>query len=866
MIFPQDEPVYSPPHLRALAVLYRAIKRYWPDWCAIDPGIAPDLYSSAMLKRGNWLFDFIFPPFFKKIRFEVADETELTRAGREGTVVYVTRGAGQLEYNYFAHLFKEVGLPPSSFANDISFRRWMPWKEYKATLITQIEKMEKDGGIPNPVSSGWLTELIISGQSALLSLRGTELEDESILLSYSQKLLKAVIAAQRSGSRPVFLVPLEFVWDRRPSHATRTVIDILFGEKENPGRIRKIVLFWRNYGHRAVAKVGEPIDLGKFLGEDEKTSDEEQTRRLGRKIHESSRMERRTVTGPLVRSKSWFVERALADDAFQQQICELAALIHEPADDLRDLAKKYLGEIAADINYTYIEIGSLILKGVFRSLFSGLIFNEEGLAHAKRLYAKAPVVFVPNHKSHADYLILSHILYNNNMTIPHVAAGLNLSFWPLGPLFRRCGAYFIRRSFENNALYKASVETYLKVLLEEGYSQEFFIEGGRSRTGKMGLPRHGLLSMLSKPVREGSIEDLHFIPVSLTYDRVLEQGSYEDELEGAQKEREKPSHLLRLVKYLKRQKGRYGKIYVNFGAPVSYAEVAKEGAEGNVVDNVAQRICREVNRNIVVTPQSIVAMALLSSGPKPLKFEEIEKISDLYLKWLRAKGAKLSLSIETDQNTALRTALGSLVLNHYVSKNMGTGEALYVVDADKRLKLDYIKNGSVHFLASIGVAAILLLKNKDIKEEFVALRDLLKFEFRFSTSGTLDEHIRKIKGFLEGCGEDELKLFANIIGHYFESLKIAFLTVRTQKVAKEDEKDLVKAMMATGRNMLAQGHIMHAEAISRANFENALKLMRDLKILRDHSGEMGTKGRKIFSSTPNVALLTKLQVQLERLI
>ena len=118
-------------------------------------------------------------------------------------------------------------------------------------------------------------------------------------------------------------------------------------------------------------------------------------------------------------------------------------------------------------------------------MFDSFDVDGEGLTRAKELYAEGPVVFVPNHKSHADYLILSHILYHNGMTLPHIAAGINLEFWPLGPVFRRGGAYFIRRAFRDNPLYKAVLESYLEVLIKEGYSQEFFIEGGRSRTGKL---------------------------------------------------------------------------------------------------------------------------------------------------------------------------------------------------------------------------------------------------------------------------------------------------------------------------------------------------------------------------------------------
>ena len=862
MIFPQDEQIFAPWHLVLFKPVYNLIRRYRPEWCKIPAHIKPDIYASAMLQEGNWAFNLIFPPFFRKIRFEIADENEILRAGREGTIVYVARGIGQLEYNYFAHLFRETGLPLSCFANGISFRRWMPWQQYKSTLITQMETLKKNGGIDNPVTSGWLAKTVEEGKSVLLSLTPSELEDESILLSYSQRLLLSLITAQKKNSRPIFIVPLEFVWDKRPSRAEKSVIDILFGEKESPGRIRKAVLFWRNYGRRAVVKIGEPIGLSKFLGGENELKEDAQARRLAKELQTVIKMERRTITGPLIRPRGWFAERVLVDESFQQKVCEVAAKLGKPADDLMELAKRYVKEIAADINYTYIELGHRLLNWVFKSLFSGLIFNQEGLAQAKRLYSKAPVVFVPNHKSHVDYLILSYILYNNNMTIPHVAAGLNLSFWPLGPLFRHCGAYFIRRSFQNNELYRLTVETYLKILLEEGYSQEFFIEGGRSRTGKLLPPRHGLLSLLTKAVTSGDIKELHFVPVSFTYDRVIEQKSYEKELEGGAKEKEKPSHLLRLIKYLKRRKGRYGKIYVNFGHPISYRE-------GDVED-LAQNICREINRNLVVTPQSVVAAALLTNPERGLTLETVYERSKVFLDWLKYRGAPLSQSLLEDEKKALKGALDTLTANHYVTLHEETSEPLYAVEEDRRLKLEYFKNSSVHFFASIGVIATLLKRGAvfdadKLKADFEACRRLLKYEFRFSTSRPVNEHIKKITDFLITKDKSAFIQFSNMIANYFESIKIALAPIKWQKIERMDEKELIKEMTANGKNMLLLGQIKHTEAISKANFTNALRLMCDQKILRDHRDELGTRGRKIYSSLSNTEAIANLQVQLERL-
>lgn len=890
MKFSLSTELKRPWYLVVMLPAYRAIHRWRPSWLKPQAGIKTDIYASAMLREGNWLFNLIFPPFFKKIRHEVASEEKLREAISNGTIVYVMRKRGQLEFNYFGHLFNNLKLPLVTFANDISLRRWMRWPKLKASILVQMDNLDKLGGIADPLSSGYIKHQVEKNHPIILSLTPSELEDETVILSYSQKMIRTVISVQKNINTPIYLVPLEVIWDRRPAKTERTIIDILFGEKENPGRIRKMVLFWRNYRHRAVVRIGNPIDLSQVISAKSKTSDEGLAKKLGHDLLSALRLERRTISGPPIRPKSWFIERVLTDESFQQNLCTLAAELRKPADDLQELAKRYITEIAADINYTYIELAILIMKGVFKSLYSGLVYNKEGLKNIKQLYATTPIVFVPNHKSHFDYLLLSYILHNNYMTIPMVAAGLNLSFWPLGAILRRCGAYFIRRSFTNNKLYKACVETYIKVLLEEGYSQEVFIEGERSRTGKLMPPKHGIMRMLVEQTSADPDMDINFIPVSLTYDHVLEQKVYGKELEGAAKEKEKPSQVLRLFKYLKHQKPRHGKIYINFGEPISYRQTIKNIEMENASNSIINDVCHEINRNIVVTPKSLVALAILSHTERGSTLVSLNERTSLFLNYLRYKGVNLSQGIFLDPDAAISTALEGLVSSKLITGHDEALEAFYSFDEDKRLQLEYFKNGCSHFFASIGVFSVLLVnrlgKNTSLSldqivDEFLYCKELLKYEFQFSTRLSPEKHLQKILDYLasqnvialEKNGQFKLKKgadamltpFSNIVRNFFESQKIALASIKRESFKKKDERDLVKKMIQTGKNMLLLGHIHYREAVSKVNFSNALPLFCDLGILRDHSKELGTKGRKVFSTTNNKQLIQNLQVQLEKL-
>src|SRR4030042_2244475 len=167
-----------------------------------------------------------------------------------------------------------------------------------------------------------------------------------------------------------------------------------------------------------------------------------------------------------------------------------------------------------------------------------------------------PFVIIPCHRSHIDYLLLSYIFYKNNIQMPFVAAGTNLSFFPMGYIFRKSGAFFLRRSFKGNDLYAEVFAKYIKVLLKEGLPLEFFIEGGRSRTGKMVMPKYGLLSVIIQAYQEKAVDDLAAIPVYIGYDRVVEEKAYSQELGGAEKEKEKATQMIKSGKLLRKRHGR----------------------------------------------------------------------------------------------------------------------------------------------------------------------------------------------------------------------------------------------------------------------------------------------------------------------
>jgi glycerol-3-phosphate O-acyltransferase len=791
-----------------------------------------------------------------------------------------------LEYHFFNHLFLEKGLPLSGYCNALTLRRWMRWRDLKRTIIAQEHEIDRYGRPLDPAYHGLVEKMVIDGQSLFLEIPPSSLEDEGLSHTLPIQSLMALIQAQKKSERPISIVPLDFLWSRRPERPKRSVVDILFGEKESPGSIRKTVLFWRNYKRRAQATFGRPIDLTKFIQEGEGLPDQTLAKRLRSSLSVSLAAQRRTITGPPIRPHSWFIHEVMSDENLDAKTCRLAAKMGKGADELRELATRYVSEIAADVDYTYIELFDRLLGWTFRKLYDSFDVDTKGLGQAKELYEKGPIAFVPNHKSHVDYLLLSYILYNHGMTVPLIAAGENLNFWPLGKIFRHGGAYFIRRTFKDNPLYKAVLETYLKILLKEGYSQVFFIEGGRSRTGKLRHPRVGMVSMLRKAALEAGIRQMSFIPVSITYDRTIEQKSYVRELEGGEKKRETAGALLKLMKYIRRPRRPYGSIYVRFDEPVYALPPTTEGEKS--VKRLALNICHRINRRAVATPIAVAACALLSDARRGLTVEDFRRRANVIASYLSSTGAELSWRLKSSPEDSMEDALSTLADGKMVARRPNALEPYIVVDEDKRVPLSIFKNSVVHFMITIGVVSLALQKRAgkgetpQVSELVSALemaRGLLAHEFLFEgVERKAEKEVLEALNFLKDVeairmakdrvellpeGRWTISLFASQIQPFLETLLVALDFAAERMEPGMEEKALIPQIQNRGQALFLLERIHYREAVTRDGLRDSLKVLTSHNIIRS---ERATKDRIIYHPTGDPKAPINLQEALERFL
>jgi glycerol-3-phosphate O-acyltransferase len=329
-----------------------------------------------------------------------------------------------------------------------------------------------------------------------------------------------------------------------------------------------------------------------------------------------------------------------------------------------------------------------------------------------------------------DYLLLSYVLYTRGIVPPHIAAGVNLNLPVIGNLLRRGGAFFIRRSFRGNALYSAVFTEYVAQLVAGGYAIEYFVEGGRSRTGRLLRPKGGMVAMTVRAFLRQPTRPVLFQPVYIGYEKLMEGGSYLDELSGKAKDKESVWSLLWSIPRVLRQN--FGQVVVNFGEPIALGDVLAErvtGWDGEPLDDedrpdwlsdtvaaVAEKIQVNVNRAADVNPINLLALALLST-PKHAMGESDLLAQIALSKVLLAEVPYSDLVTVTPHAPEEIVAHGEeIAVLQRTAHPLGD---VLSVDDDNAVLLSYFRNNVVHLFTASAWIACCFLHNRRMARDSV---------------------------------------------------------------------------------------------------------------------------------------------------
>ncbi len=407
-------------------------------------------------------------------------------------------------------------------------------------------------------------------------------------------------------------------------------------------------------------------------------------------------LERQTLHSAVVGAKA--VKLAMREEVRSKNI---------PPTKAKQLAHDYLDEIAGDYREGLVRFADRILTPIWNKIYNGISVNNA--ATVRELARNGhEIVYVPCHRSHMDYLLLTYVIYHEGLVTPHIAAGINLNFWPAGPIFRKAGAFFLRRSFAGNKLYTAVFREYLELLFNKGYSVKYYPEGGRSRTGRLLPPKTGMLAMTLQAMQKGIQRPVSIVPVYIGYENVMEVGSYMKELRGKAKKKESPLQVLSAIKKLRN----YGHGYLNFGEPILLNQFLDEHAPdwslpvneedkkpswlSPAVNRLAGDVMLEINKSAAINGMALTALCLLASKTYKMSENELRQAIADYLDVFRAVPFSTTATIpDVDADTLLQSTLS---LKRFAVDTDDFGKMIAPLP-DKVAALTYYRNNIIHLFA-----------------------------------------------------------------------------------------------------------------------------------------------------------------------
>ncbi|MHC1562820.1 glycerol-3-phosphate 1-O-acyltransferase [Actinomycetospora sp. C-140] len=576
------------------------------------------------------------------------------------------------------------------------------------------------------------------------------------------------------------------------------------------------------------------------------------------------RAERR-VTGDRYKVPRLMAEQIVASAAVRRRAEALAEDLGLSVDEVLERTSGCLTEMAAVQSPPAIEAFRTVMSPLHRKAWD-VDVDTTSLESLREQGRTRPLVFLPSHRSYADPLVLAEVLHAHDFPRNHVLGGNNLAFWPLGTLGRRAGIVFIRRSFGDDAVYKFAVREYFGHLLDKRFNLEWYIEGGRTRTGKLRPPKYGLLRYLvdaADQLPEGSPgADPLLVPVSIHYDQLHEVGALAAEQGGAGK---KAEGLGWLAGYMRDQQRRIGAARIRFGEPLALRDALAEAGEGrSQLEKVAFRICVGINRATPVTPTSVVTFALLGAGGRALTFEQVRAVVEPVRRLLERHPAIGDLS----SDESLDETLGRLVSVGVVERFDGGPQTVWSIGSDRHHVAAFYRNGVLHHLLTRAVLEMGLLaavesadaRGSELPQEEILevcweaalqLRDLLKFEFFFPRKREYrDELLGELRrlapdwtdapasphGAAALLGRAELLVAPRTLLPFVEAQWVAATVLADQEGAVDDRDAFLDACTGLGQQWWRQQLLHGADVVSRELFSSALRAADNRGLLGADAG------------------------------
>lgn len=815
------------------------------------PYVPIELYRSAMVRVWGILYYLRgLSVFFRKLRLTDAAVERVRQASNKGPVVYVLRTRSKIDYLALNEVLRRRRLPLADYGTGISMIALQPLADAVPMLWRKVLWFFRNGRLPNPVDVGWLSRAVAAGSNAAVFLRQAPRWNDFFSPPEWPDPIPALLDAQRAGEQPVQLLPVVVIWQREPERARSSTMRALLGTEDSRGTMGKLfgVLFGRR---KAIVQIGEPVDVGEYLERYPDDEPKREAKRLRLMLRRYLFREQQVVRGPALKSPSWTRRLVLGSSRIQTLVqAEAQATRRSVPSVQREVLAAY-DKMAARFSYGLIAPAQVLTRFLWNTIFRGIDVRPEDVERIRQAKREGVAVLVPSHRSHLDYVLLSSILHEHDVVIPHVIAGDNLSFFPLGALFRRLGAIFIKRSFRGERVFPTLFGAYLTHLFREGYLLEFFIEGGRSRTGKCLPPKLGILGFTVDAGVEATLGrtlgEVSYLPVCITYEQVAEEAPYARELAGADKEAESVGAVVKAARVVTK---RYGRVYVRVGEPVKLSQELQgrdwpalgRADRKEFLQGLGEELVHHIDRQTVVLPTGLVALALLAQSrpgvPGRVLAARVERFRTLLVR----AGAEMSRSL-VDPEWARKVALSRFLKDNSVEELAGADDVVYRPRFEKRVTIEYYKNGLLHFLlpasllsAEIRAAGDEVFDPSGMVESVRFQLFLLRYEFVLDPAWTEDKVIEVALDQLVQVGaiaqegdtwrvleKARVAELAELTLNFLESYYLVLRALPQLKNQPLDRDGLATEVRNIGRQFLAVQDVRRPESLSLVNLKNALK-------------------------------------------
>lgn len=811
-----------------------------PPTAVLEP--PPAYFGAAMLSRFGALYHLAgVGRGLARIRLEAHAAAKIRDAAALGPVVYLLPRRSALDHLALNATLAGSELPLSAWSPGISTRWWQPLGEAWRGLAERLRP-----GAPDPVRSGWIRDALCAGY-ALTLYRDPRPGWIPWLQAPPPEVIVPLLGS--IDDRSVQVVPVEIVWNRAPESAS-LLTRFFQGVAARPGTLRRLWRLWR--GADAFVQIGDPIDLSTLQ---ERVDRARLPGVLVRMAARSLNQETKLVRGPRLLPHRVMKRRVLNTPPIRELAQrEAAAQGTTEAAAQRKIAREY-DRIAANFSWGTIKLLHLVLRPLWTKVFSGVDVRPADLEHLREAMRDGTPILIPCHKSHFDYLLLSWALYDNDMIVPHVIAGMNMAVWPISIILRGAGGFFIKRSFSGDRLFPPLFSRYLRELIRQEYPIEFFIEGGRTRSGKLLSPRLGVLSMVMEAAsmrRRG--REVTILPMAFAYEQIAEERAYTRERRGRSKRPESLGQILRASSVLRH---RYGRAYLRVGAPIRcgpLVDATDEQPDWTDRDpelaraqlrHLGEQIVHRIGTVVVLLPTSVVALGLLAHHRRAIRHAELMERMERFASLITSLGAPRAASLDRFEQ-AVTGALDRFLHQGMIEELEHLGERIWSVIPEERLALDFHKNQVLHYLAPAGLAAIALrtaeaggIEPDTLLEPFTFLQRLWRREFvgdpDLSPEASLHQGLDDLE--LHGAIQRDpqgriVELDPARIGEiyalFLPLLEAYVLVLRADPLPPMPSAvELARVLLERQSTWIERGAITRPEALSIETLKNAIAVLRE---------------------------------------